>query len=76
MKTTELIEALQTLVEIHKASGLEETTGPHELFMDLFQQNRADSENTYTWKYIGLTGKLEFNQETGFCVLGPQGVWQ
>lgn len=75
MKTTELIEQLQMLVERHRAQGLEEVTGPHEVFMDLFQQKREPDENTYHWRYLGITGKLEFNEETGCCVLGPQGVW-
>ena len=71
MKTTELIEQLQVLVERHKARGLEEVMGPHEIFMDLFQQNPEKD----SWRYLGITGKLEFNEETGLCVIGPQGVW-
>lgn len=71
MKTKELIEQLQALVERHKARGLEEVMGPHEVFMDLFQQNQESN----TWWYLGITGKLEFNEETGCCVLGPEGVW-
>ena len=76
MKTTELIEKLQLLVDVHAKSGALETMGDHEIYMDIFQQTNYPGPNS-RWQYKGVTGRLMFSytDDGVFCGLGPEEQW-
>lgn len=76
MKTTELIEALQLLVDIHEKSGATAELGPHEIHMDVFQQTNYPDPNS-RWQYRGVTGNLliTYTDDGVYCVLGPEEQW-
>lgn len=77
MKTTELIEILQKLVDDHRISGAEQVMGPHEIHMDLFQYRAIDEEGPTLWRYRGITGNIgiSYSDDGVFCLLGPKETW-
>lgn len=77
MKTTELIEILQKLVEDHRISGAEQVMGYHEIHMDLFQLARTEDDPVHHWRYRGVTGNLgiSYTDDGVFCMLGPKETW-
>jgi len=78
MKTTDLIEILQRLVDDHRGNGSEKVMGPHEIHMDLFQYRSTDDESTTRWRYRGVTGNIgiSYTDDGVFCMLGPKETWQ